>query len=171
MSHGCTFERGLTSRDDTTDDACSGLHTRGQARSRARRDRWEKDAWHLHRALCSGALIALFFAVPTPSAASGAGDYERRDDLTEAVIACEEAHARLEKCCPGFVAGGPFDERRSPCLDLEWRHTTGGCTGPSTVDTGDGEPLAIEESDCIRRLSCDELVASGGRASHRGIRR
>ena len=115
----------------------------------------------LHQSLLAGAGIALFFATSTSKASSDDGDYERRDDLTEAVVSCEEAYARLQKCCPGYSAWVGYDKKRSPCLDLEWQETSSGCFSPSTVDRGDTEPLALRESECIREMSCEDLVAKG----------
>lgn len=113
------------------------------------------------RPLVFGALVAPLFGLSTRDALGADGDYEHRDDLTLAVVSCEEAYTRLQSCCPDFVAAGAFDENRSPCLDYEWRKTTSGCGGPTSVDTGDTEPLALSESECIRALSCDELRSSG----------
>lgn len=117
------------------------------------------------RSLFIGAFVALFFALsanPAFASHDDDGDYERRDDLTRAVVSCEEAYARLEECCPGYSSYEGFDERRSPCLDLEWQRTSGGgCNGPTTVDRGDTEPLALAESECIRAHSCEELEAGG----------
>jgi hypothetical protein len=114
----------------------------------------------LSRPLSFGALVALLFAA-SRSSASSSGDYERRDDLTLAVIACEEAYTRLENCCPGYSAWVGYDERRSPCLDLEWRTTSEGYSGPDHVDTGNTKPLELSESNCIRAMSCEDLVARG----------
>jgi hypothetical protein len=111
-----------------------------------------------------GVFAVLLFAASSSTTASGAsGDYSRRDDLTKAVISCEEAYTRLESCCPGFDPFSGDSKRSANCLDVEWQHTTGGggCDGPATVDRGDTEPLAIAESECIRALTCEELVASG----------
>lgn len=118
-------------------------------------------AMTLGRSLFSGAVVALFFALSVSNAAGAAGDYDRRDDLTKAVVSCEEAYLHLEKCCPGYSASRDDATGSPPCLDREWRETHEGCMGPSSVDTGDSEPLSLHESQCIRGMSCDDLVASG----------
>jgi hypothetical protein len=117
---------------------------------------------NLGRSIVSGAIVALLFALSIETASGAAGDYDRRDDLTEAVISCEEAYTRLESCCPGYGASADGDHGTSPCLDHEWRKTYEGCySGGSSVDTGNIEPLALRESRCIREMSCEDLVATG----------
>ena len=118
----------------------------------------------LHRPLFIGAFFALLLALSTNTALASHddGDYERRDDLTRAVVSCEEAYARLQNCCAGYRAWVGFDEKKSPCLDLEFQRTSsGGCNGPTEVRRGDTEPLALAESECIRAHSCEELEAAG----------
>jgi hypothetical protein len=135
--------------------------------------------------LLFGAVVALLFACRVGDDPS---DYSRRDDLTEPTIACEEAYARLDACCPDLRIGRFTQKDVAPCLDHEWKITTkaskDGCTSRDSVDKGDAEPLALAESHCILAMSCEELVArdvcsraaadfasatAGGRPASRGI--
>ena len=98
--------------------------------------------------------VFLFLSVSvrvTPADAES-GDYSDHDDLDEVVLSCEEAAAALAACCPGF------DPRTVRCIDHRYR-TTSYCTG--NVSEGHERPeLALDESTCIRRSSCSDLVAS-----------
>jgi len=112
---------------------------------------------NFRRTILAGGVIVLLFACDPDDPS-----YEHRDDLTAAVVSCEEAYARLEGCCPGFDANTGYDKRRSLCRDLEWLEAHKGCDGKwYRDDMGETEPLALVESECIRDRACDELVSSG----------
>ncbi len=59
---------------------------------------------------------------------------------TEDEVHCEEAAARLQRCCPGFDPRGLDCETRPAC------HTP---------------RLSLDESRCIEGRSCESLVADG----------
>lgn len=76
-------------------------------------------------------------------------DYEQDDNNFRAdVIECEDALARLQRCCPDFDA--------KPVLCNFFHSQSSGC-GTST--TSNVKPAySTAESACIREMSCDELV-------------
>ena len=65
-------------------------------------------------------------------------------DLRADEFLCEEAHAHLKECCPGFTTVATFCDYVDGCDD--------GSTYPA---------LTPDESNCIRAASCDTLVANG----------
>jgi len=67
----------------------------------------------------------------------------------EDVIQCEEAVARLQKCCPGFDA--------SRVLCNYYYSYNSGC-GSSETNTTD-PALNESESRCVLATTCDDLVA------------
>jgi hypothetical protein len=73
----------------------------------------------------------------------------RRDVLT-----CEEAVARLARCCDPS-----FDAERVACA-YSWEREERGCNGPTTTTVI--EPaLSTTESTCVLEMECEALVASG----------
>lgn len=80
------------------------------------------------------------------------GDEEDDNQFREDVIQCEEAIARLERCCP------EFDGSRVLC-NYYFRHDASVC-GPSTTESVQ-PALSLAESGCVREASCERLVADG----------
>jgi hypothetical protein len=76
-------------------------------------------------------------------------DYEEDDNEFRAdVIECEDALARLQRCCPDFDA--------KPVLCKFFYSKSSGC---GSIATSNVEPaFSTAESACIRNMSCDELV-------------
>ncbi len=100
-------------------------------------------AWR--RAFVVVALFSLVF--PTLSARASSG----RSDFDETVLSCEEALAKLQRCCPDF------DPMRVDCVDDKVDNT--GC-GFHTY--GRVLPAYTQaESTCIREMPCDALVNKG----------
>lgn len=99
--------------------------------------------------------ILSFFALSIRVAPAGAasGDYSNYDDLTEAVLSCEEAVSALADCCPDF------NPHAVHCIDHRYR-TTSACSGQ--VSEGHELPrLDLGASQCIRKTSCSDLVRGG----------
>ncbi|MBK6516743.1 MAG: hypothetical protein IPG04_22190 [Polyangiaceae bacterium] len=63
-------------------------------------------------------------------------------DLDRGELACERAAVHLQGCCPALVLP------RWGCIQ------EGGCERET-----DGTVVALDESDCLREASCDELAA------------
>ena len=97
----------------------------------------------------AGVLFALGVALVL--ACNNGNDEEDDDQFREDVIWCEEAVARLERCCPGF------DARKVECLF--YFSYDEGC-GTSTTRRID-PAFTSEESRCIQDTSCDALVSQG----------
>jgi hypothetical protein len=92
------------------------------------------------------------------------GNTEEDDNqFREDVIWCEDAVARLERCCPNF------DARRVEC-NFYYSYNEG-C---GTATTRSIQPAYTkEESKCIRERSCEDLVGQGicVRAAEQGAAR
>jgi len=96
-------------------------------------------------------LLFLAVSVHVAPAVANSGDYSNYDDLTEAVLSCEEAVSALAECCPGF------DRHGVRCVDHRYRRT--GCEGQ--VEEGHELPsIGVASSRCIREASCAELASS-----------
>lgn len=96
-------------------------------------------------------LLFLAVSVHVVPAVADSGDYSNHDDLTEAVLSCEEAVSALAECCPGF------DPHGVRCVDHRYRRT--GCDGQ--IDEGRELPsIGVASSRCIREASCAELTTS-----------
>lgn len=80
--------------------------------------------------LVAGAVVAL--------ATCGAG--LRKDEFL-----CEEAHAKLKECCPGFAT-----------TDLDYCTYEAGCGDP-----GKSPALTESESQCVRASTCERLKLDG----------
>ncbi|GEM_PF-4999269 len=97
--------------------------------------------------------LALGVATLLNAPRHGLGDF-RRDELE-----CEEAVARLERCC------GALPPERVSCDFEEWEcdgsEEDCGCMGETTVFPD----LHGDTAGCIRLHSCDELRAAGVCAS------
>lgn len=89
-------------------------------------------------------------------------DHSDRDDFTPSVIACEEAYARLEDCCPGFRIWKRDEENEfgALCIDFEYdKKNSYSCDGNTDHIYGHLRPsLTRDESGCIRGASCNDLV-------------
>lgn len=96
------------------------------------------------RRLPSAALVVAILAVVY----GACGSKLRSDEFL-----CEEAYVHLQQCCPGFQTDGNY------------------CTYDPGCGTQQFPALDDQESECIRRLSCDQLVSSGvcGRAQERHV--
>lgn len=95
----------------------------------------------------------VFFAlgVALVLACNNGNDEEDDNQFREDVIWCEEAVARLERCCPGFDAA-----------KVECQFYFSYNEGCGTATTRRVNPaLTTDESRCIRDTSCDALVAQG----------
>lgn len=93
-----------------------------------------------------GLLVAGFLLVPGLSAGK-----EDRDDLTYDVLACENAVAKLEQCCPSFPA------RNLSCVDE--RYDREGC---GTRQRGRELPSFDDvESSCLLETPCPALIERG----------
>lgn len=91
-------------------------------------------------------------SVSATRAPAASGDFQDHEDLTEEVLSCEDAVAELAACCG-------VDPHSVACVDYAYRETSS-CSGH--VEEGHIHPwLQIGESECVRDLSCDELLASG----------
>jgi hypothetical protein len=94
-----------------------------------------------------GGVVAILFAC--------SDDYDRSDDMTLEVVSCEEAIAHLTECCPGF------DPTIQSCKDREWQKEERGCESYS-LSQGDVLPeLSLDESRCVRELSCADIRGRG----------
>jgi len=95
----------------------------------------------------------VFFAlgVALVLACNNGNDEEDDNQFREDVIWCEEAVARLERCCPGFDA-----------MKVECRFYYSYNEGCQTATTTRIDPaFTKDESRCIHDTSCDALVAGG----------
>ena len=94
----------------------------------------------------------VFFALSvTVVIACGDDGVEEDDNQFRAdVLWCEEALARLTDCCPGF------DARVVECN--YYYSFDKGCGSPTTKHVQPA--LTASESECIRDLSCDQLIAT-----------
>jgi hypothetical protein len=93
-------------------------------------------------------------------------DTENATDVSETVLSCEDAFARLEDCCPGFKAtissSASNDEWQQRCLDLTYSDTWEGCNGDVHHESGHVEPrYTLLESKRVRATSCEELIRGG----------
>ena len=109
-------------------------------------------------------LFALGVSLILACRPSGASDKEEDDNqFREDVIWCEEAVARLERCCPGF------DGAQVECrFYFSYEQ---GCGDTRSERT---EPAFTEDdSRCIHDTACSELVANGvcERAAQNGAAR
>ncbi len=110
----------------------------------------------------SGRAAAIAFAVLV---AFGCGesrwDEEETTSLSEAIVSCEEAYARLVECCPGFRNDklGENEGWGALCHDFSYEKSNSyGCDGNTSSWDGHIKPaLDAHESACIRETSCDEL--------------
>ena len=94
---------------------------------------------------------------------SNGNDEEDNNQFRDDVIWCEEAVARLERCCPGF------DGAQVQC----WYYYSYN-EGCSSAETQRLEPaFTKEESRCIHDTACADLVAAGvcTRAAENGAAR
>jgi hypothetical protein len=92
-------------------------------------------------------LAALLLVVSPAVTARGASN---RTAFDERVLSCEEALAKLERCCPDFPV------RTITCVDDEYE--TQGC---GIRDYGHQLPAyTLAESKCIRETSCENLLKS-----------
>jgi hypothetical protein len=92
-------------------------------------------------------LVVLLLLVSPAVTARGAS---KRTDFDERVLSCEEARAKLERCCPDFPV------RTIQCVDDEYE--TQGCGMHSYGHKLPAYTLA--ESRCIRETPCENLVKS-----------
>lgn len=94
-------------------------------------------------------------------------EYDRsdRDDFTPGVMECEEAYARLERCCPGFRIWKKNEENElgAFCIDFEYdKKNSYSCDGNDDHIYGHLRPsLTRDEAGCIRGATCDDLVTRG----------
>jgi hypothetical protein len=72
------------------------------------------------------------------------------DQFREDTILCEEAVAHLESCCPGF------DPSSVQCT---YDFSSSDDCDDSSSETLPG--LSIDQSNCVRSMSCSDLVSSG----------
>lgn len=103
---------------------------------------------------CRAVLAILFLltvSLHESAAAAAANDFSDYDDLNGAVLSCEEAVAALAECCPGF------EPQRVRCVDHRYRQTSA-CTG-SVTEGHELPALDVATSECVRAMSCADLVA------------
>jgi hypothetical protein len=105
----------------------------------------------LARRIPTGVVFALgVVAVLACKDGDTSNDEEDDNQFREDVIQCEEALARLERCCPDF------DGSRVLC-NYYFQLDTSTC-GPTKTDSV--EPaLALSESRCVLDTSCEDLRA------------
>ncbi len=101
--------------------------------------------------------VGVFFALGLMAAFACKGEGTKDDEeddnqFREDVIQCEEAIARLERCCPDF-------EGSRVLCNYYYSYDTSAC-GPTTEQSV-RPALSLPESQCVRDTSCDELVARG----------
>jgi hypothetical protein len=102
----------------------------------------------MSRLFGTGVFAAL--VVCTLLACSRNGDEHDENNFRADVIECEDALSRLEQCCPGFDP--------TPVLcNFYWDKSTG-CG--STTTESEEPAFTRDESDCIREMSCDQLVTN-----------
>ena len=95
--------------------------------------------------------VAFALGISLLLACGGSGDEHDNNNFREDVIECEDALARLEKCCPSFdatVVRCQFDYSKNT-----------GC-GSTSIDSVQ-PAFNKDESQCIRETSCDDLVKKG----------
>ena len=101
------------------------------------------------RRLCAGVAATVVVCSLFACTYGGSGDDQHDgNNFREDVIECEDALARLERCCPDFDA--------KPVLcNFSFDKSTGcGSTVASSVQPA----FNTSESSCIRDTSCDDLV-------------
>jgi hypothetical protein len=99
------------------------------------------------RSLSVFAVLLLLFACSHDDDDNKEDDNQWRED----VIQCEEAVARLVKCCPGF--------KGEVVLCNYYYHFSGGCGSSETNLT---EPaLDKGESRCVISTTCEDMVSKG----------
>jgi hypothetical protein len=101
------------------------------------------------RGPAGGVVFALVIAILL-TFACGRDDYEEDDNqFRPSVLHCEEALARLVRCCPGF------DPSVVECEYFFSRDEGCGATTVQRVEPA----FALDESQCILDTGCDDLVA------------
>jgi hypothetical protein len=84
-------------------------------------------------------------------ACGGSGDEEDNNNFRADVIECEDALARLEKCCPSFDAS---------LVRCQYDYSKNTGCGSTSIDSVK-PALTTAESSCIRKASCEEMVKTG----------
>lgn len=105
------------------------------------------------RGRASGVVVVLAVAI---SPLLGCFDFLSSDDdvyddnqFREDVILCEDAVARLQRCCPSFDA---------KAIECRYHYSSVQGCGSSTISTT-VPAFSVDESKCIQQTSCDELFA------------
>ena len=108
----------------------------------------------MHRFVRQVSSVVLVTLGVVSALACGDPDIDEDDNqFREDVIVCEEAVARLAKCCPGF-------EGARVLCNYYYRHDSGGGCGTSSTDSVH-PALSPPESACVLDKSCEALVESG----------
>lgn len=96
----------------------------------------------------------VFFALGVVALLACTHGHDKEDDnqFREDVIQCEEAVARLDRCCPSF------DASRVLC-NYYFSYDEAACSPPTTRRVSPA--LDLEESRCVIDTSCEDLVANG----------
>jgi hypothetical protein len=107
---------------------------------------------HVCRGYAPARLIALALILTSAFAVGRARGFESNIQASE--LFCEEAVARLEQCCGQL--GGRFQ-----CVFREPEWSEPGCGESVLLDPGVSPDIDMEESECLRRMSCDAMIARG----------
>jgi hypothetical protein len=97
-------------------------------------------------------LIALALVLTSAFAVGRARGFEGNIQGNE--LFCEEAVARLEQCCGQL-------ERRFQCVFREPEWSEPGCEESVLLDPGVSPDIDMDESACLRRMSCEAMNARG----------
>lgn len=95
--------------------------------------------------------VAFALGISLLLACGGSGDEHDNNNFRPDVIECEDALARLEKCCPSF------DATLVRC-QYDYSKSTG--CGATSIDSVQ-PALTTAESHCIRNTSCEDMVRDG----------
>lgn len=95
--------------------------------------------------------VVLALGVAALLACSSNGDKDDDNQFREDVLQCEEAVARLQRCCPSFDVGA-----------IECRYHYSYSTGCGTTTRTRSLPaFDTSESKCVQNTSCSGIVSSG----------
>jgi hypothetical protein len=97
-------------------------------------------------------LLALALVLTSGFAVGRARGFE--GNIQESELFCEEAVARLEQCCGQL-------ERQFQCVYREATWSEGGCEESMLIDPGVSPDIGVDDSECLRGMSCEAMNTRG----------
>ena len=126
-----------------------GHFLRGISSFRGRRDLApEEEVWFPRLVLPSRRRVVQVAVLLIGSALACGNSRNDDDDLREDVLFCEDALAKLDKCCPGF-------RTQDVSCDHHYTNESGcGFTQRTEIDPA----ITVRSARCIQDASCEQLV-------------